>query len=232
MFYSFEIDFAGMTDRETMKIYEYSNYENLIYIYDSPLNNEDVLKVIFLAFNLVSNDHEILGHFNIGYQNYSFGEEEEKKEDYKESGEDIEIKLFGRVIDELTLKEALFILNLSNYTQNDYCQFRKKFMECNKKDLIIDETLWNILVDTFNINPENILKAKNETYHLNHLIKKTSKNAKKFVMKRKHPMNYNIDGFTKEDFEFIENQIKLNNSLNESIYNNNNINNNDIKIMI
>ena len=52
------------------------------------------------------------------------------------------------------------------------------------------------------------------------------------MMKRKHPMNYNIDGFTKEDFEFIENQIKLNNSLNESIYNNNNINNNDIKIMI
>ena len=215
MFYSFEIDFAGMTDRETMKIYEYSNYENLIYIYDSPLNNEDVLKVIFLAFNLVSNDHEILGHFNIGYQN-----------------EDIEIKLFGRVIDELTLKEALFILNLSNYTQNDYCQFRKKFMDCNKKDLIIDETLWNILVDTFNINPENILKAKNETYYLNHLIRKTPKNVKKFMMKRKHPMNYNIDGFTKEDFEFIENQIKLNNSLNESIYNNNNINNNDIKIMI
>ena len=105
-------------------------------------------------------------------------------------------------------------------------------MECNKKDLIIDETLWNILVDTFNINPENILKAKNETYYLNHLIRKTPKNAKKFVMKRKHPMNYNIDGFTKEDFEFIENQIKLNNSLNESIYNNNNINNNDIKIMI
>ena len=30
-------------------------------------------------------------------------------------------------------------------------------------------------------------------------------------------MNYNFDGFTKEDLEFIDNQIKLINDLNESI---------------
>ena len=234
MFYSFEIDFVAMTNQETMKIYEYSNYKNLINIYDPHIKNEDVLKIIFLAFNLVANYHEILGNFNNGYQIYSFGEE--TKEDYesskvnrdlftdytknrndKESGEEIEIKLFGRLIDELTLKEALFILNPTNYFLNDYVEFQKKFMKSNEEKMYIDETFWKILVDNFKINPENLLKAENKTYYLNHLIKKSFINTKKFVMKKRHPMNYNFDGFTKEDLEFIDNQIKLINDLNESI---------------
>ena len=84
IFFSFETDFVGLSSRETMKIYEYSNYKNLMDIHDKNLKNEDELKIMFLAFNLVINEHEILGHLNIGYQIYSFGEQ--KKEEIRNQG--------------------------------------------------------------------------------------------------------------------------------------------------
>ena len=224
-FYSFNTDFEALTDRETMKIYEYANYENLIDLYDKELLNEDVLKVIFLAFNLIINFHEILGHFNIRYQIYSYGEEEKKNyespkvnedlsSDYakgrkgKESGEYIEIKLFGRVIRDLTLKEALFIINPSNYFQNDFNSFKKKFMKCNDEKMNIDENFWFYLVNSLKINPKKILEAENKRYSLDDLIKKSSNNREKFKMKRKHPIGYNIDGLQKEDYEYINDLIE------------------------
>ena len=76
-FYSFDTDFIGLTDKEAMKIYEYRNYDNLADIYDKYLQNEDVLKVIFLAFNLIVNFHEILGRFISRYQIFNYGEKRE-----------------------------------------------------------------------------------------------------------------------------------------------------------
>ena len=102
-----------------------------------------------MAFNLITNKHEILGNLNISYQIYSSNNKNKKiykspeiskefsscyakERGEKESGENIEVKLFGRVITYLTLKEALFILDLTNYLTNDYNSFRK-----NLKTVII-----------------------------------------------------------------------------------------------
>ena len=49
----------------------------------------------------------------------------------------------------MTLKEALFILNPSNYIQNDCNSFRQKFMKCNDEKLVIDEVFWDHLNETF-----------------------------------------------------------------------------------
>ena len=232
-FYSFDTDFAGLIDKDAMKIYEYANYDNLIEIYDKNLSNEDVLKVIFLAFNLIVNFHEILGHFNIRYQIFSYGEEKKnvynspkvnkdlssdyaKRRGDKESGEDIEIKLFGRVISDLTLKEALFILNPSNYIQNDCNSFRQKFMKCNDEKLVIDEVFWDHLNETFGINPENILKAENKRYLFNDLIKKSTGNKERYTMKRKHPIGYKIDGLQKEDYDFVKDLLERIHNLDET----------------
>ena len=193
-------------------------------IHDKNLKNEDELKIMFLAFNLVINEHEILGHLNIGYQIYSFGEQKKDKynspkvkpelsSDYakkrgdKESGEDIEIKIFGRVISDLTLKEALFILNYHNYVIYDYDSFRIKIMKCNEQKISLDDTFLEYL-KMFKINPENILHAENKRYYLNNLNKKSIINTEKFIMKRKRPINYNIDGVKKEDFEYLLNLLE------------------------
>ena len=218
--YTFKTDFVGITMRSSLKIYEYNNYSESIQASNNNESNEDVFKLMTLAFTQITNFHEILGHLNIGYQIYSFEDEDKKKNfespevnkelssEYakkrgnKESGEDIEIKLFGRVITYLTLKEALFLLNPKNYIEKDYNIFREKFKKCNDSDLYIDETFRNLLISFFGINPDNIRKCKNIKFKLEDSTKK-SNDISIFSIKAKHPTDYNIDGCKKEDFSDI-----------------------------
>ena len=234
MFYVFDTDFAGLTNREIMKVYEYGNYENLFTIYNKDNTNEDILKVIFLALNLLLNFHEILGHFNIGYQKYSFGEEKAenyhspkidknlssdytKKRDDKESGENIEIKIFGKIISDITVKEALFILNLSNYNKYNYKSFKNEFMKCNEEEIYIDETFWDYLYNSLKINPNNLLNCENKRFSFNDLIKKTINNIERFKMKSKHPIGYEMDDdFQQKDYAYL---IKIINNLDVPDYN-------------
>ena len=69
-------DFVGMINKKTLKIYEYAT---LTPIHDPKELNIDLSKTIFLAYCLCFNQHEILGHFNIEYQNYNL----EKETNYK-----------------------------------------------------------------------------------------------------------------------------------------------------
>ena len=75
----------------------------------------------------------------------------------KESGEKLEIKMFERVINKLTVHEALYILNLSNYYQNIE-DFRKNFNNCNKKDIneLFDDSLEQFLL-SLNIKKNDLL---------------------------------------------------------------------------
>jgi len=214
VYFTFETDFKGITIKPTMKIYEYGP---LI-----PLENKEVSKLISLAFLLDLNEHEVLGHYNIGYQIFSH---QGKKKDYpspkvdkasssdyaknrddKESGEDIELKIYGRVIDSLTLKEALFILNPKNY-QVDYQQFNQNFNKCNEEKVDIDHEFSNIL-QKLNINAKEIPNDKNSKYSMARFIKKST-DQNSFTIKGKHPFGYNIDGVKNEGLSRIK-QIMIN----------------------
>jgi hypothetical protein len=205
VYYNFETDFKGLTIRPIMKIYEYGP---LI-----PLENKELSKLISLSFLLNLNEHEILGHYNIGYQIFIHHENKKdydspkvdnelssdysKARDDRESGEDIELKLYGRVIDYLTLNEALFILNPKNY-EVDYKQFNQNFKECNnaKEKININQEFSNIL-QKFNINVKEIPKDKNNKFSTAKFIKKfTDQNS--FTIKGKHPQGFNIDGVKNE----------------------------------
>ena len=131
-----------------------------------------------------------------------------KRTEGKESGEDIGIKLFGKETSDLTLKEALFILNPTHYVQNDYKSFRKKFMKCNDEKIIIDEIFYDYLINSFKINPEKILVAENKRYYFNDLIKKSTGNRERYAMKRKHPIGFKIDGLQKEDYEHVNDLLE------------------------
>ena len=76
------------------------------------LQNIDLSKTLLLSDLICTNEHEILGLFNIGYQNFLNKDkvydspiaDKNKRSDYaesregKESGENIEINLYGRII--------------------------------------------------------------------------------------------------------------------------------------
>jgi hypothetical protein len=108
-----------------------------------------------------------------------------------ESGENLEIKLYGRVITSITIKEAFFILNHKNYSM-DYSQFKEKFMEVNNKELIIDESLKKYLLDNFGINVENIPINNDEVFQIDKFVKKYYGNT--YSIGRRHPINFDIDG--------------------------------------
>ena len=165
-FFTFNCVFHGRTIGELFRI-----YENGIF---NKNNNQSISLLIFYAFFILTTLHEIGGHFYVRFQYlYSLNEgfespdiEENEKSNYtefgilrgKESGEKLEIKMFGRVINKLTVHEALYILNLSNYSKNIE-DFRKNFNDCNKKDIneLFDDSLEQFLL-SLNIKKNDLLK--------------------------------------------------------------------------
>ena len=154
-FFIYNTSFLGNTNKERTCIYEYGNY-------NVGIKNKSVSLLIFYGFHVIINLHEISGHLYIKYQYYfSLNEKNcspELNSNYydlyslsaikrkKESGEDLEINLFGKIRSELTIKEAIFILNKDNYALS-LSKFKEKFLECNKEsfETLIDNNLKRFL---------------------------------------------------------------------------------------
>jgi len=171
-YFVYETNFAANTNLITQRIYEFGLY---------PKNdNKNISLLIYYAFNNISNIHEIGGHININMQNrccqdnksfespriddnsnlYSVYAQTRKKE----SGETLEIELFGRKIDSLTIREALFSLDPINYTKGKK-YFKENFKKCNtlKFEDIVNQSskekyFKNLGIDIDRI-PDNIYKS-------------------------------------------------------------------------
>lgn len=154
-FFIYDTIFIGATNNYTDTIYEYGNI-NL------EIQDINVALLIFYGFHVIINLHEIGGHLNIKYQYFFSLKEifhspeisEEMRKNYssygqtkeRESGETIEIKLFGEVKQNLTIREALFILNKDNYSLNPI-DFKNNFLSCNDKKIsdLTNDSLKNFL---------------------------------------------------------------------------------------
>ena len=80
---------------------------------------------IYSYFSLISNNYYHLKSPNIKINNKTI---------QKESGEQLELLLFKRVVRNLELKECLFLLNTNNHTIYDHFdRFREGFVESKKK---------------------------------------------------------------------------------------------------
>ena len=199
-FILYPTSFRGTTFRNILKIFENASMLNL-------KKKADLSKILFLSGLIDTNEHEILGHFNISYQNYlnkpkkydSPIPDKNQSSGYakdrgKESGENIEIKLYGRVIYELTLKEAIYIIDIRNYLY-DFNEFRNNFRKCNDKNLIIDDFLKSYLENSFNINVNNLPKDDKTSYKLTNATKANNNfidNA--YSIGLKHPPFFDMDG--------------------------------------
>ena len=195
----------------TNTIYEYGNY-------NIEIENKSISLLIFYGFHVIINMHEIGGHLNIRYQYFIFLKDEycspkidkNSKENYtnfacdrgKESGETIEIGLFGKVKSELTIKEALFILNKDNYALTAK-EFKERFMACNKESLknLINENLKAFLLN-LGINP-NDLNENDKTRYNYPINRKTNETVVYRENKTRHPISFYYD-----DPELIKDFIK------------------------
>ena len=161
--------FYGETHANTLRIYE-------IGIFNINIDNRSISLLIYHSSNIVINIHEIGGHVNRKLQHFyndnsSFAESPEllKKEKDKysqnakarkaETGETMEILLFGRVICSLTIKEALYILNIDYYKKNVF-KFREDFCNCNNQDIkeILSDKNLQLVLENLDINKNELLK--------------------------------------------------------------------------
>ena len=198
-FFIYNIKFFYNTNKLTNTIYEYGNY-------NIEIKNKSIALLIFYGFHIIINIHEIGGNLNARYQYFiSLNDNFTKfaKEKDIESGEAIEIELFGKVKSGLTIKEALFILNKDNYELNAK-EFKEKFISCNNESL---DSLINENLRTFLLNLEINIKdlyEDNETIYIYPIKRKTNEAAVYYENKSRHPMSfyYNEPEFIKD---FIQN---------------------------
>jgi len=198
-FFIYNIKFFYNTNKLTNTIYEYGNY-------NIEIKNKSIALLIFYGFHIIINIHEIGGNLNARYQYFfSLNDNFTKfaKEKDIESGEAIEIELFGKVKSGLTIKEALFILNKDNYELNAK-EFKEKFISCNNESL---DSLINENLRTFLLNLEINIKdlyEDDETIYIYPIKRKTNEAAVYYENKSRHPMSfyYNEPEFIKD---FIQN---------------------------
>ena len=77
--------------------------------------------------------------------------------------------VYGRFIDSLSVKEALFILDPEIY-EYDIKQFREYFKKWNKNQIKIEGKLKEILENKFKININKIPKDENRNYKISDYI--------------------------------------------------------------
>ena len=205
-FFIYKTNFIASSKRYSQKIYEYGLYRKLDDI------NLDLSLLIFYAFNNISNIHEIPGHLNVSIQNRfnsnnkSFESPDIQKYNSqlfssyaksrgKESGETIEIILFGRKIDELTTKEALFSLDPLNYIHG-LKSFKERFKKCNQYELkdLVHEFTKNTYFKQLGININATSENLNSSFPIEANKNKINENIKFKRELLDHPIEfyYNI----------------------------------------
>ena len=128
----FSLDiFIGGYGCETMNLYGTKSY------------GDQISTILKLGIHIVYIIHEGGGHFIYSYftiisnNYYQLNSPQitiNNKLIQRESGEQVELLLFGRVISALHLKEALFLLNIKNHVNNNnFDEFRVNFIKSNEK---------------------------------------------------------------------------------------------------
>lgn len=226
-FITYHSHYFGETHPNTLRIYENG-------IFNRQILNRSISLLIFHSSNIVINIHEMGGHINRKLQHFfnentGFEESPELLEDEKdkysqnsinrkgESGETMEILLFGRVLFSLTIKEALYILNVDNYIK-DLKTFKADFGKCNNKDIkeILSNENLHLVLKNLDINKEEIMKnMTNENYPFTEGNKSKNKNEYKISGHMHSPAFYDNYNFLQE----FNNYVKFNNIDDDNLIN-------------
>lgn len=180
--FQFQTDFLGLT--EPAFFIDYIYYKGFIDIY-----GEDCSKLLNLCFYQVAEEHELLGHLNLRLQNFICSEQKSSPIiDYKdktkgpESGDYVEMILYGQRKTELDLNEMLYLLDAENYNVT-LDEFKNNFIKCKENPYKISDYLSKLLGD-LNIDIKEEFKNYGEMGLNNNLIKKRKSNDKFYMFYR------------------------------------------------
>ena len=203
---SYKTNFFGDTNNNnnTLRIYEYGLYSDEA-IYKS------ISLLIFYGDHIIINIHEFAGNINAKLHNFYCDTDEFLNLPKISSIESVETKFFGKIVYELTIKEALYVLNIDNYKKSQE-EFKDGFEKCKKEsieDLLKSQNLLEFLTK-LDIDINEIRKCKrNESYPLYNKEKAIGQNKCPSNVRR-HPLTFyeNLD-YLEEFFSYARsNNIK------------------------
>ena len=163
---------CGMTDRFSSKSYIFLE-EKEISKNITKKEIQDILKtgriIVITIHEINHNVYSYIRHF-FNYLNLPFESPRKRKVyEVREGGFYIELILFGKIINEITLAEIYYILNLDNYKKS-LTEFQKGFMNLKNENLKINGIFseFNKIIDIENCGEmKNIsIKTKNSKVQL------------------------------------------------------------------
>ena len=170
---------SAITDKFSMEIYILLNHQSILSRLNKSekvlLEDEKLIHKALINGSIVAiNDHEI----NHNFHNYCYcsknGNEpiktpRKKDMDEREGGNNMERVLFGRVLNDLTLRQSLYILNEKNY-EKPLSQFRKEFFELKEEDCKCEGIFKEYMGLKFNIKELSdyiLINFKSNSYKIN-----------------------------------------------------------------
>ena len=165
---------CGMTDRFSSKSYIFLDEKEIL----KNLSEKEIKDILKIGTIIVITVHEInhniysyILHF-FNYLNLSFESlRKQKIYDIREGGFYIELILFGKIINEISLEEVLYILNIDNYNKS-LTEFQKDFMNLKQEDIKIKGIFSELNKIIERENFENIRNISIKTkYVSNHSMK-------------------------------------------------------------
>ena len=136
-------DTSAITDKFSMETYIFINRNLIASNLDEiekkfSIDKESINKILVNGAIVSIDDHELNHNFHNYYYFSKNGNEplktpRKKEMDERESGNNMERVLFGGIINHLTLKQVLYILNEDNYKKS-LNQFRAEFLELKDED--------------------------------------------------------------------------------------------------
>ena len=154
-FYIYKTSSSSSSNEDSLNIYEFGLY-NI-----EKTMSESLL--IFYAFNSVSKIHKIAVLLNLRIQKFISDDKRVESPKIIEN-EKLYIALFGKWIGEISIKEALFILEPNNY--NSLQEFNNNFKKCNTKKIkeIISKETNELYLKPLGINIEELDDSSNKIY--------------------------------------------------------------------
>ena len=164
-------DSLGMTDKFSMKTYFIPYFSKVKKINGYTFINEG--ETLRNGCIIKVGNHEI-GHdfVNVNFysENCNISIETPRKEsiDFCEGGNYLDFALYGKILEEINLKQALYILNEENYNKN-YIDFQFGFNNPSREDLEVKGVFRDICKD-INLNEDFQIHSKNVYISLNSSI--------------------------------------------------------------
>ena len=166
----------GLTEKFSMKIFIFSFFPKV----EGECCNKLEKKLLRTGLIINTSNHEIghnfvNNHFYMENSRIPIETPRKKTLEFAEGGWYVELALYGRILETISLEQTLYIINEENYKKN-FVDFQEGFNNIQAKDLELKGAFKELFKD---INLKEISSKLNKNIYIS--LKTSNKNRKKYI---------------------------------------------------